>query len=124
MRNVHEFDGKIPMKLKTLYGENQMKQIINDAGFLKKMRHDARFMANQIIHEDDKKNIDPLNNNIDARQLFARLLEKISMIKNQDDKETFQMLLEEQLSDMKNLGSCPQGRSIRLWQLLHCIDNE
>jgi len=123
MRNVHEFDGKVPMKLNMLYGEDQMKQIINDAGFLNKMKYDARFMANQIITENDKKNIDPLNNNMDARQLFVRLLEKISMIQDQDDKETFHMLLEEQLSDMKNLGSCPQGRSIRLWQLLHCIDN-
>lgn len=121
MRNVHEFDGKVPMKLKNIYTENEMKKIINDAGFLTKMRYDARFMSNLIITESSDKNLDPLNHNMDARQLFVALLENISNIKDPEDKETFCMLLEEQLCDMKNLGSCPQGRSIRLWQLLQCI---
>lgn len=118
MRNVHEFDGKIPMKMDSTYGNEEMKKIINDAKFLKKMRHDAQWMAQQIITEKNQKNIDPINHHMDARQMLVALLDKISNLKDQEDKDLFHLLLEEQLSDMKNLGQCPQGRTIRLWQLL------
>lgn len=121
MRNVHEFDGKIPMKINLTYGDHEMKKIMNDAGFLKKMRHDAQWMAHQIMTEKSEKNIDPLNHHMDARQMLVALLDKIAQIKDQEDKELFCLLLEEQLSDMKNLGQCPQGRTIRLWQLLQSL---
>lgn len=122
MRNVHEFDGKIHMKLDFLYTEEHVEKIINDAGFLQKMRHDACVMADQILNENSGKNVDTLNNNMDARQLFVALLDKMSAIKNRKDNEIFQQLLEEQLIDMKNLGHCQQGRTIRLWQLLQCLE--
>lgn len=122
MRNVHEFDGKIPMKLDFKYTEKEMTKIINDAEFLKKMRHDARCMINQIITENNEKNVDHRNHNMNARQMLIVLLDKISRIKDNDDKKLFHQLLEEQLSDMKNLGQCPQGRTIRLWQLLQSLE--
>lgn len=121
MRNVHEFDGKIPMKMDFIYTEKETRKIINDAGFLKKMRHDACFMATKIINENNEKNVDHLNNNMDARQLFVALLDKISQIQDPNDKAIFHKLLEEQLCDMKNLGQCPQGRTTRLWQLLQSL---
>lgn len=122
MRNVHEFDGKIPMKLDIEYGDAQMKKIINDAGFLKKMRHDARFMANKIITENNEKNVDRHNRQMDARQIFVALLDKIENIQDTEDQSMFHQLLEEQLVDMRNLGNCPQGRTIRLWQLLQSLE--
>jgi hypothetical protein len=121
MRNVHEFDGKIPMKMDAKYGDDEMEKIIYDAGFLKKMRHDAQWMAQQIMTGNSEKNIDTLNHDMDARQMFVALLDKIANIKDPEDKELFYLLLEEQLCDMKNLGPCPQGRTIRLWQLLHSL---
>lgn len=121
MRNVHEFDGKIPMKINSKYGDHDMKKIMNDAEFLKKMRHDAQWMAHQIMTGNSEKNIDTLNHHMDARQMLIALLDKITQIKDQEDKELFHLLLEEQLSDMKNLGQCPQGRTIRLWQLLQSL---
>lgn len=121
MRNVHEFDGKVPMKMGSKYDNHEMKKIIHDAGFLKKMRHDAQWMAQQIMTENSEKNIDPLNHHMDARHMLVALLDKIAHIRDQEDKEFFHLLLEEQLSDMKNLGSCPQGRTIRLWQLLQSL---
>lgn len=121
MRNVHEFDGKVPMRLETEYKEEEMKNIINDAGFLKTMRPDAQWMANQILVRDCAKNRDVLNRHMDARQMFVALLEKIANLPDKEDKELFQRLLEEQLLDMKNLGQCPQGRTIRLWQLLQSL---
>jgi len=110
------------MKLNYLYTEKEMKKITNEAEFLKNMRHDARFMANQILMENNEKNIDNLNRKMDARQMFIALLEKISHLKDEQDKSLFHQLLEEQLSDMKNLGPCPQGRTIRLWQLLQSLE--
>lgn len=121
MRNVHEFDGKVPMKMGSIYGDREMKKIINDAEFLKKMRHDARWMAHQIMTDNNEKNIDPINHHMDARQMLVALVDKIANIQDQEDKELFHLLLEEQLSDMKNLGPCPQGRTIRLWQLLQSL---
>lgn len=122
MRNVHEFDGKIPMKINCQYGNEQMKKIIDDAGFLKEMSPDAQFMARRIITENNKKNVDTRNHHMDARQLFVALLDKVATIKDQQDKEWFHHLVEEQLVDMKNLGPCPQGRTIRLWQLLQSLE--
>lgn len=122
MRNVHEFDGKIPMKLDFLYEENQIQQIVNDAEFLTRMQNDARIMINKVLLENTEKNLDFLNNHIDARQLFVALLSKISKISNEEDKQFYSSLLEEQLCDMKNLGPCPQGRTIRLWQLYQTLE--
>jgi hypothetical protein len=122
MRNVHEFDGKIPMKLNYLYTEKEMKKIINEAGFLKDMRNDAQYMTTQILMENNEKNIDDRNHKMDARQMFVALLDRISHLKDEEDKTLFHQLLEEQLSDMKNLGPCPQGRTIRLWQLLQSLE--
>lgn len=122
MRNVHEFDGKVAMKMDCKYTDHQMQKIINDAGFLKKMRYDAQLMIHKIITENSDKNIDHLNYHMDARQMFVALLDKIIKIQDHDDQQFFHKLLEEQLSDMKNLGPCPQGRTIRLWQLLQSLE--
>lgn len=97
-----------------------MKKKINDAGFLRDMNHDARVMATDILLENNKQNIDTANN-IDARQLFITVLDKIMQIKDEQDKHFFFCLLEEQLTDMKNLGPCPQGRTTRLLQLLQSL---
>lgn len=122
MRNVHEFDGKIPMKLDFFYTKDQVQKILNDADFLSRMQTDARIMANNILLESNEKNIDSLNHHTDARQLFISLLSKISKIQDQQDKLLYYTLLEEQLCDMKNLGQCPQGRTIRLWQLFQTLE--
>lgn len=117
MRNVHEFDGKTPMKLNDFYTEDQVHKILNDADFLLKMQWNARLMTNMILEDELEKNMDCLNQGVNARQLFIALLFKISQIQDKHDKQMYCSLLEEQLCDMKNLGSCPQGRTIRLWQL-------
>lgn len=122
MRNVHEFDGKIPMRMNCRNAEQDTKKILDDAEFLKKMRLDAQIMANQILTENSDKNVDRLNHEMDAKQLFLALLEKISKIPDRNDQQMFHQLLEEQLCDMKNLGPCPQGRTIRLWQLWQSLE--
>lgn len=120
MRDVHEYDGKIHIKLDLIYTDQEMKKIVDDAGFLGKMRVDARIMADKIMRETAEKNIDRLNNNVDARQLFVALIDKISRLP-EEDRSFSTTLLEEQLCDMKHLGECPQGRTIRLWQLFQAL---
>lgn len=118
MRDVHEFDGKIPMKLEKTYTKEEVRGIFHDAGFLKTMKPEAQRMAHCIMTENSADNMDPKNHHMDARQLLVALLDKISHL---PDQSSFHPLLEEQLSDMFHLGPCPQGRTIRLWQLLQSI---
>ena len=122
MRNVHEFDGKVPMHDKISYTQEEMKKIVDDAEiFLQGMRVDARLMTEKILYEGKEKNMDPLNNNVDAKNMFMTVLRRISLIQDKQDQKCFYDMLEEQLCDMKNLGPCPQGRTVRLWQLLQCL---
>jgi hypothetical protein len=53
--------------------------------------------------------------------LFLTLLRAICAVEDEADRGAHQELLEEQLSDMRNLGPCPQGRTVRLWQLLQSL---
>lgn len=120
MRNVHEFDGNVPMRMEKSYTEEEIKNIVNDAKFLKKMSMTARRMSQELLLPNNSRNYDPLNQQMDARQLYVALLHKMSQL-SLEDKTFFQYLLEEQLEDIKNLGSCPQGRTIRIWQLLQSL---
>ena len=123
MRNVHVYDGKLPIHDKMLYTEDQMKKIVNDAeNFLSRMRVDARLMTENILSEGVEKNTDTLNNNADAKKLLVAVLERISSLTDKQDQTCFYDLLEEQLCDMKNLGQCPQGRTVRLWQLFQSLE--
>lgn len=123
MRNVHEYDGKIPMTLEYPYTKQEEDIIFNNADnvFLKNTNYTAKTMVSMIMTENDEKNIDKLNLNMNARKMLIVLFDKISNIKDNDDRHTYYQLLEEQLCDMKRLGSCPQGRTIRLWQLLQTL---
>lgn len=123
MRNVHVYDGKLPIHDTRSYTEDEMKKIADDAqNVLSRMRVDARLMADKILQEGKEKNTDTLNNNADAKKLFVAVLERISSLTDKQDQTCFYDLLEEQLCDMKNLGPCPQGRTVRLWQLFQSLE--
>jgi hypothetical protein len=111
------------MKIHTSYTNDQVEKICNDADFLWRMHPDARLMTNKILTEPSEKNLDPLNHHMDARQLLVALLVKILQISDPQDKIFYSSLLEEQLLDMNNLGPCPQGRTIRLWQLFQTLQD-
>jgi hypothetical protein len=120
MRNVHEYDGKVPIRTDRTYTDDEVSEMGNDAGFWGNMKPCARSMAQQILTEPFAKNVDVQNGHADARQLLAALLHRIRQLQDQD-RDLFLPLLEEQLTDMKTLGPCPQGRTIRLWQLLQSL---
>lgn len=115
MRDVHEFDGKIPMRLEKIYTEEEMRGVLHDAGFLRQMVPDAQRMVHRIMTENSANNVDPMNHHMDARQLLVALLDRSSQLSD------LPPLLEEQLLDMIRLGPCPQGRTTRLWQLLQSV---
>lgn len=119
LRDVHEFDGKIDMNDFPRAREGDEEQIVC---FIRgaRMSHVATSMAMDIVHPgNDARNTDGVNR-AHARDL---LLSVVSLIKRlpEGDRGEWLLLLEEQLRDMARLGPCPQGRTIRLWQLLKCL---
>lgn len=114
MRNVHEFDRKINMNLP----QKEIKEEIFESFLKRKLSNIAMMMATQII-QPNEKNDDHINQ-ADARFLLFELLSKIQSQPEKDQEDMYK-LLEEQLEDMLRLGPCPQGRTIRLWQLLQCF---
>lgn len=112
MRDVHEFDGKVPIKMENVAGGS----IFDDAESL--FSGEARHMARRILRGSREENLDARNHDADARALLLELLAWIRAIRDDEDRKSYMALLDEQLCDMNNLGSCPQGRTVRLWQLL------
>lgn len=123
MRNVHEFDGKLYIKTKKKYGDQEEKKIWDDAKeYMMRMNDVSMRMAHSILHDPHEKNVDNINQDADARQVFLELLTQLNHMDDIQDKVAFYSLLEEQLEDMYRLGQCPQGRTIRLWQLLQSLE--
>lgn len=120
MRNVHEFDGKIHIEgLIELDGDEEKKKLLT--AFSERMLDDfTRKMWETIVDRRDQQNYDPINAS-DAFQILLALLKKISLLAKKEDQEEWYIMLEEQLGDMVRLGPCPQGRTIRLWQLYTSI---
>lgn len=112
MRDVHEFDGKVPIKTQKPAGGS----IFDDAEDL--LSGEALHMAQRILRGRQEENLDALNHDADARALLSELLVAVRAIRDDKDRKDYTALLAEQLCDMKNLGPCPQGRTVRLWQLL------
>ena len=119
MRDVHEFDGKFNIE-KIVRGTVEKEEECYRTFALREMPMRARHMLVDIYSGGAQKNHDPVNR-YHARDLLMALLYRISILKDDEDRETMQMLLEEQLQDMALLGPCPQGRVVRLWQLYHSI---
>lgn len=117
MKNVHEFDRKIRIQTEEApIEENVFEEFLEKVS----LHPSALFMARDIIGNSEK-NRDDINR-ADARQLLYTLLVKINGLKDEEDKKMFYLLLEEQLKDMKQLGPCAQGRTIRLWQLIRSLN--
>lgn len=119
LRDVHEFDGKIDMNDFPRVSQEDEQRIIS---YIREARMNpvATSMAIDIVNPgNDARNTDGINR-AHAREL---LLSVVSLIRNlpEQDRGEWIRLLEEQLRDMSRLGPCPQGRTIRLWQLLKCL---
>src|SRR3989344_1720148 len=112
-RNVHIFDGSFRNEdLKTKYTISKKQQLFSE--ILNKMTDkDAKNGVSLII-----KNIQTGENYDNTNNKFADdiLAEICTYIMDKGDKDIMK-LVEEQMKDMYLLGRCPQGRTIRLWQI-------
>jgi hypothetical protein len=119
LRDVHEFDGKIDMN------DFPRVKVDDEDALVSYMREIpmnpmATSMAMDILRPgNDARNTDGINK-AHARALLLSVLSLIHRLPPSDRGE-WHGLLEEQLRDMSRLGPCPQGRTIRLWQLLQCL---
>lgn len=119
--NVHQFDGKLNgiFKVSRLYTIEEKKIKFSELIF--KLSNPAAVQAVKIIISDldiPKGGNFQAENNIDASDVLVNLLHLD--INNPD----FINNLNEQLTDITNLGFCPSGRCTRLLQLWLAYKNE
>lgn len=121
MRNVHEYDGKLVKTDIPVIEKNEEERLL--ARFMqRRMQHAAIFISRSILSSDHAQQNNDTINGLDARRLFVYVLHLIDKLPEEDHGE-WDHLLEEQLADMTNLGPCPQGRTIRLWQLVSSLSD-
>ena len=111
MIDVHTFDGKLMNIFKGKYSTYEKDILFKK--FLKELNDkDAIFIINKMINDMyiPRGENYQIENNLDSTDILAEIL-------NKDYKEILP-LIEEQLSDIKNLGQCPSGRVTRLLQIL------
>jgi hypothetical protein len=116
MRDVHEFDGKFRIeKLEHVKDEEEKNAVLQRFSERHLAPH-VRMMWELLLQRHDPQNYDPIAA-CHALDILLSLLKKIP----RDNEDEWFVLLEEQLADMVRLGSCPQGRTTRLWQLHACL---
>jgi hypothetical protein len=115
MRNVHEFDGRVQIKDVERFDASEEETALEEFRARPGKLPHVSGMLRDIVLNEQKKN-DDLINGYNARHLLASLLCRIKKLPA-EDHETWYALLEEQIGDMARLGPCPQGRTIRMWQL-------
>lgn len=115
MRNVHEFDGRVRIEGVERLEASEEATMLEAFRARPDMPDHVRGMLRDILLDPEHKNHDAVNG-YNARDLLAALLGRIARLPA-EDRETWHLLLEEQIGDMARLGPCPQGRTIRLWQL-------
>ncbi len=110
-RDVHHYDGKLPIILEKIFTKDEKLDLIKllVPKLTNPLAQTMIYKIGKTIIDDGTDNFDD-QNNIDASDILANILSK-----NYDE---ILELLEEQLIDMYNLGQCPQGRTTRLWQIL------
>lgn len=112
MIDVHNFDGKLKgiYNQKIIKNENEKKIL-----FLNFMNNLTNFSAknalDKIIRDMEIRGQNyHLENDMDCTDLL------VDILCNENSKELYEVV-EEQLSDMNNLGLCDSGRVTRLFQI-------
>jgi len=110
-QNVHEYDTKLTniFQPERMFSKEEKIQMFKN--FQEQIQNPAAQEAiSAIIRDlDTNGNYDPANQ-VDSSDILVSILDK-------ELDPTMVNILEEQLSDAKNLGLCPQGRSCRLIQV-------
>jgi hypothetical protein len=114
--DVHSFDHKLE-EVKIISVESKTKEVLL-IKFKEKIKNNPS--ALEIF---STINVQDSTNNLNAGDILVGILFIVEKLLNDDDKEKQYKLIEEQLTDTKNLGPCAQGKSIRLYQIykgLYC----
>ena len=115
--NVHQFDGKIDIKLNKTFNNQEKLALITKIiyEFRNKNPNALKMLIiiKDTIIKNTKDNYDDTNN-IDASDVLANILSGNNVTELYD-------LLEEQLVDMFTLGQCAQGRVGRLIQIYNIL---
>lgn len=96
---------------------NFLHIIINKTG----SNHPA-FQGLQLIVNNSGQNIDNINN-LDAKHMLNIVLQYYNNCNDEDMRNTIIEVIIEQMSDMFLTGQCPQGRTIRLYQILQFLNS-
>lgn len=118
---MHEFDGhlgEIEGEISTIMmstGKETMDRLLQEARMIMTDRR-ALGMLDNLLDPTESRNHDPINR-MDVRPLLTAVLISIDREKEIADRRLLFLLMEEQLADMASLGSCAQGRTVRLLQL-------
>lgn len=113
-KNVHEFDGKLPIpELKKFTVDEKLEMI---KIFIPKLKNQnainiLKSMSLAMIN-NTKDNQDD-SNDVDAMDILANILA--------NDYDNILSIFEEQLADIITLGQCPQGRTTRLLQIYNIV---
>ena len=118
-QNVHVYDGKWSHNIKTITSLedkcilfNKLHQDMKDLG------DDSTSIKGLILVVENAQkpsNFDP-SNNIYSDDILVEICKKMVSVSAEKHHDIL-VNIAEQLSDMYNLGQCPQGRSTRLYQL-------
>lgn len=116
--NVHTFDGKLRNQFtkKNYFETNEKKNMFIHLKSKLKLPHSSR-MVDIIIRDLETGGGNFQNeNNMDCSDILADII-------NYKELTDILPLLDEQLNDNFNLGTCPGGRTTRLLQIWKCIYN-
>lgn len=128
IKNVHEFDGKWDKKsrIDSKFSKSEKESMFLLLDRLLSCKISGSENPNSVARAGLKLIRDSTGeyanydraNEIYADDILAELCVILSKIKD-DKSKTADLIknISEQLTDMNNLGQCPQGRTTRLWQL-------
>jgi hypothetical protein len=116
LHDVHEFDGKWKETITNRFSpDDKRKILLTLKPFIKSNGLDL--IIEGIQTASNYENLSGLY----ADDILVEILEKTKKLKREDRLKFFGMI-DEQLTDMYNLGRCPSGRVTRLIQLYKSLN--
>lgn len=119
--DVHSFDGSIQTLYTTTDSTNDKNSLF--AWILNSVKNNKdtdgiKGLELIVKDRDTSSNVD-LKNNLNAEEILCKI---ILYLKKQSNIEDILCILLEQMRDMYISGRCPQGRTVRLMQVLYSLD--
>lgn len=121
-KDVHEFDSKIPHHVIQRFNKDYKIKAFENLLNLESIKTDHTAITALKLVID---NIESTQNYDHTNKIYADdvLIEICELLEHDIylDKDFAILLLTEQMKDMLTLGTCPMGRSTRLWQIYKAL---